>query len=161
MKNKRGCEIIRVVMFPRHTNSNVVNGKAQVFGAEVMALMDIAAGAAARTLCRSNVVTITFEKIIFKQPVFVGDLVECHAQVTAIGKSSLTIKIVVHVIRENKRIRVTEGESVFVAIDAEGKSIPVIGWNGKRPRKIVPRKSCQPKDLKAPAAKPPNAPTKA
>jgi acyl-CoA thioesterase YciA len=147
MKRKRGCEVIRVVMFPRHTNSNTVNGKAQVFGAEVMALMDIAAGAAARTICKHKVVTISFEKIIFKKPVFVGDLVECHAEVTAIGNSSMTIKLVVHVIREDQRIQVTEGECVFVAIDDAGKPIPVIGWDGKRPRKPRTRK-CVDKQLK-------------
>ncbi len=44
MKQKRGCEVIRVVMYPCDANSNVVNGKMQIFGGKVMCFMDQAAG---------------------------------------------------------------------------------------------------------------------
>jgi acyl-CoA thioesterase YciA len=141
---KKGVETIRVVMFPRHTNSNIVNGKMQVFGAEVMALMDVAAGAAARSICREKVVTISFKEIIFKKPVFVGDLVECCAEVVKIGTSSMTIKIDVDVIRDNETIHVTDAECTFVAIDDNGKPIPVIGWDGKKPRQPRARKNQPP-----------------
>jgi len=142
MKRKRGCEIIRVVMHPRHANSNTVNGKMQVFGGEVMCQMDIAAGEAARSICAGRLVTVCFEKIVFKKPVFVGDLLECKAQVTDIGKSSITIKLNVHVIRNDERIHVTDGQAVFVCVDEAGKPTPVIGWDGKRPRKPRAKTGC-------------------
>lgn len=142
MKQKRGCEVIRVVMYPCDANSNVVNGKMQIFGGKVMSYMDQAAGEAARSICRNPVVTKCFKTIEFSKPVFVGDLLECHAQVTKIGNTSITVQIIVHVIRQNQRLLVTDGEAIFVSVDENLSPIPVIGWDFKRPVIRRKGKSC-------------------
>lgn len=134
MKRKAGCEVIQVEMHPQHANSNIVNGKMQVFGGVVMSFMDTAAAAAVRTVCRSRVVTKLFKEIVFQKPVFVGDLLVCRGTVVAVGKSSITVRINVSVVREGKEMHVTDGEAIFVAVDEDMKPIPVIGWDFKRPR---------------------------
>ena len=146
MKQKRGCEVIRVVMYPCDANSNVVNGKMQIFGGKVMCYMDQAAGEAARSICRNPVVTVCFKTIEFRKPVFVGDLLECHAQVTKVGNTSITVQVVVHVIRKNQRLHVTDGEAIFVSVDENLSPIPVIGWDFKRPVIRGNAKPCEPND---------------
>jgi acyl-CoA hydrolase len=46
----------------------------------------------------------------------------------------MTVKITVEVIRHGESIKVTEGEAIFVSVDENVRPIPVIGWNGKKPR---------------------------
>lgn len=135
MKRRRsGCSVIRVEMHPQHANGNVVNGKMQVFGGVVMSFMDTAGASAARDICANRVVTKKFKEIVFEKPVFVGDLLECYGEVTAIGNTSITVKITVEVVRRGENMIVTEGEAIFVSVDENVKPIPVIGWNGKKPR---------------------------
>lgn len=133
-KKRSGCSVIRVEMHPQHANCNIVNGQMQVFGGVVMSFMDIAGASAARDICKNRVVTKKFQEIVFEKPVFVGDLLECYGEVTAIGTTSITVKIVVEVVRKGENIKVTQGEAIFVSVDENVKPIPVIGWNGRKPR---------------------------
>jgi acyl-CoA thioesterase YciA len=128
---KRHLPAVRVSMFPKDTNATGKN----IFGGVILSHMDTAGGIAARRVCASNVVTITFEKVVFKQPVHIGDILTCWAEVTEIGRSSMHVSILVEVERKGVTIHVTEGSAVFVAVDEEGNSIPIVGWNGKRPRR--------------------------
>ncbi len=90
--------------------------------------------------------TVCFKTIEFRKPVFVGDLLECHAQVTKVGTTSITVQVVVHVIRKNQRLHVTDGEAIFVSVDENLSPIPVIGWDFKRPVIRGNAKPCEPND---------------
>ena len=64
----------------------------------------------------------------FHQPVYVGDLVSCYAEVAKTGRTSLTI--FVEVFAERRRgseecIKVTEATLTYVAIDESGRPRPV------------------------------------
>ena len=70
---------------------------------------------------------------MFKQPVFIGDLVSFYTEITKIGRTSITIDVAVYAQRGpregNKEIciKVTEAVLTYVAVDEE-----------RRPR-IVPQ----------------------
>lgn len=80
------------VMLPHQAN---VAGN--VHGGEIMKLMDNAAYVVAHRHARSNVVTARVDELTFHQPIYVGNLVTCHAHLTFVGKSSMEVFVVVEV----------------------------------------------------------------
>jgi acyl-CoA thioesterase YciA len=63
----------------------------------------------------------------FHRPVFVGDEVSCYAEITKIGRTSITVKVESWARRgrSEERIEVTEGIFTYVAVDAERQPCPV------------------------------------
>lgn len=114
------CPAIRVVMFPRDTNP-----AGNIFGGVILSYIDIAAGVAARTVTRHNTVTVCMKEVVFKEPVKVGDILTFWADVVKVGRTSITIRVKVDATRGNRVIAVTEGETVFVAVDKFDRPIPV------------------------------------
>lgn len=135
MSNKNRCPTIRVEMFPKDANAGRdANGDyVTIFGGVILSHMDTAGAALCREICRNRVVTVSFEKVVFKRPVLVGDMLTCWAEITHIGTTSITTKIYVEVTRQGEVIQVTEGEATYVSVDADGNKTPVVGWDGKRP----------------------------
>jgi acyl-CoA thioesterase YciA len=68
-------------------------------------------------------------EVIFHQPVFVGDLVSFYAETIKIGTTSITIRVIVETERHGgtsrDRVRVTEAEVVYVAVDEHRKKTPI------------------------------------
>ena len=65
-------------------------------------------------------VTVAMREVIFHKPVFVGDLVSFYAETLRVGTTSITVRIVVEaerLVNAAERIRVTEAEVVYVAVD--------------------------------------------
>ena len=64
---------------------------------------------------------------VVSQPVRVGDTVACYARVEKIGRTSMTIPVEAWVrrYRSGELVRVTRAVFTYVAVDAEGKPIPV------------------------------------
>lgn len=83
---------ISMVMLPHQAN---VAGN--VHGGEIMKLMDNAAYVVAHRHARSNVVTARVDELTFHQPIYVGNLVNCHAHLSFVGKSSMEVSVVVEV----------------------------------------------------------------
>ena len=71
------------------------NPAGNVHGGEIMKMMDSAAGVAAQKYARTNVVTARVDELRFRQPVFVGNLVTCTAQVIYTGNSSMEVFVTV------------------------------------------------------------------
>lgn len=98
-----------------------------VHGGEIVKLMDSCAGAAAQRHTRSRVVTARIDELSFVAPVYVGDLVTAKASVNDVGTKSLEVGVRVEA--ENtltgKVVHVASAYLVFVAIDGDGKPIPV------------------------------------
>lgn len=67
------------------------NPAGNVHGGEIMKMMDTAAGAAAQKHSGGNVVTARVEELLFREPVLVGELVTCSAQVIYAGFSSMEV----------------------------------------------------------------------
>ena len=100
------------------------NPSGDIFGGWIMAQVDMAGGIIATQAMNSRVVTIAVTEFLFKQPVFVGDIISCYGKVTKTGKTSITIFIEVCAQREGideECIKVTEATLVYVAVDEHGK----------------------------------------
>jgi acyl-CoA thioesterase YciA len=107
-------------MFPRDTNP-----AGNIFGGVILSYIDIAAGVASRTVTKHNTVTVCMKEVVFKEPVKVGDTLTFWADVVKVGRTSITIRVKVDATRGNRVIPVTEGETVFVAVDKFDRPIPV------------------------------------
>ncbi len=113
---------VRMLAMPADTNPS-----GDIFGGWLMSQMDIAGGIAAAARAKGRAVTVAVEGMEFHQPVYVGDLVSCYADVVATGTTSITVKIETLARRRagGDTRKVTEGTFVFVAIDADGRPRPV------------------------------------
>ncbi len=113
---------VRMLAMPADTNPS-----GDIFGGWLMSQMDIAGGIAAAARAKGRAVTVAVEGMEFHQPVYVGDLVSCYADVVATGTTSITVKVETLARRRagGDTVKVTEGTFVFVALDADGRPRPV------------------------------------
>lgn len=100
-----------------------MNPKGDMFGGWIMALMDAAASMTATHYAKARVVTVAVSNITFLRPVAVGDAVCCYTDVVRVGKTSITLHVEVWVLRQGQgdRVRVTDAEFTFVAVDDNGQ----------------------------------------
>ena len=103
-----------------------VNGN--MFGGEVMSLIDLSAATYASEVCRyPKMVTVKITETLFKKPIKVGHLIKLYAAVKEIGNTSITIEMEVraHNVRTGKQEVVCETNITFVKIDEDGSPIPI------------------------------------
>ena len=114
--------VIQTIAMPKDTNPN-----GDIFGGWLMSQMDLGSSILAAKTAKCRVVTVSMEGMSFLQPVRVGDTVACYARVERIGRSSMTIPVEawVHRDRTGEPLRVTRAVFTYVAVDSEGKPIPV------------------------------------
>jgi acyl-CoA thioesterase YciA len=120
--NPKGELVIQTIAMPKDTNPN-----GDVFGGWLMSQMDLGSGILAAKVAKARVVTVAMEGMSFLEPVRVGDTVACYAWVEKIGRTSMKIPVEAwaHRYMTGEQIRVTRGVFTYVAVDAEGKPIPV------------------------------------
>jgi acyl-CoA thioesterase YciA len=114
---------LRVTLLPRDTNKH-----GSIFGGIILSHIDLAAAIEARkTTGAKNIVTVAMDKVVFHKPVFVGDVVSFYTKTRKVGRTSVTTEVVVEATRADnqKTVRVTEAEVVFVAVDEDWGSVPV------------------------------------
>ena len=129
---------IKVIMMPRDTNP-----AGTIFGGVLLSYIDQAAAIGARWALAQRgvaqaplIVTVAMDKIEFKEPVLVGDVVSFFASCQRVGRTSITIHIAVEAERGGETIAVTHADVVYVAVakQADGKLTPVaIGAAGASP----------------------------
>lgn len=114
----RGQLASRILAMPGDTNP-----KGDIFGGWIMSLMDMAGKMSATTVAGGRVVTVAVDRIVFRQPVNVGDVVCCYTDLVRTGRSSITLSIEVWAIRQGQgaRVMVTDAVFTFVAIDDDGR----------------------------------------
>lgn len=109
-------------VFPHHANPF-----GTLFGGRVLELMDVNASIACSRFCRMPAVTASTEAIDFRNPIFVGEIVEVRSRVAWAGRSSMIVRCEVH--GENplsgERRLCTIGHLNFVAIDKDFKPTAV------------------------------------
>lgn len=117
-KKPTGHLAIQTIAMPADTN---VNG--DIFGGWLVSQMDLAAGIVAKQRAKSRAVTVSIDSMVFHHPVQVGDIVCCFTELLKIGRTSMTIKVTVWIVRFEKEDyhRVTEGVFTYVAIDENGR----------------------------------------
>lgn len=114
---------IRTLMMPRDTNP-----LGSIFGGHIMSLIDLAASHHARTVAAHRYVTKVMREIEFIAPVFVGDIVSFYCETSKVGRTSVTIRVDVEVLRGldcADTIHVTTAEVVMVAIDENRNPVPL------------------------------------
>lgn len=110
--------VIKIIAMPKDANAD-----GDIFGGWILSMMDMAGGVAARKIAGRRVVTVAMDKVVFHKPVYIGDCVECVAELVKVGNTSLTIRIETFVERKltDTEEKVTEGVFVFVALGDDGK----------------------------------------
>ena len=101
---------IRVVLMPKDTNAH-----GTIFGGVILSYIDIAAAIEVRKHTLKKIVTKAMHEVVFVAPVHVGDLVSFYTELVRIGRTSITIKVVVEADRvrhPGERVIVTEAEVV-------------------------------------------------
>ena len=114
---------LRVTLMPRDTNR-----LGTVFGGVILSHIDLAAAIEARYSGGNyNFVTVAMDRVVFLEPVFVGDVVSFHTETLRIGRTSITVRVTVEADRleDLSHVKVTEAEVVFVAVDEHRRPIPI------------------------------------
>ena len=103
------------------------NPSGNVHGGEIMRLIDECGGAAAGRHARKRVVTARVDELSFVAPVFVGNLVTARASVNDVGSKSMEVGVRVDAedMLTGKVVHVSSAYLVFVAIDENGKTVPI------------------------------------
>ena len=113
---------IAQLMHPEHANS-----QGNVHGGWIMKLVDEAGSLACMRHAGQRVVTVAIDKMVFRQPIRIGDLIILDAEVTYTGRSSMEVEV--QVVAENpisgQRTHTNTAYMVYVALDATGRPTPV------------------------------------
>jgi acyl-CoA thioesterase YciA len=118
--------VLRIIPMPADTNAH-----GTIFGGWVMAQVDLAGSVPAYARAQGPVVTLAVNSFVFKEPVFVGDLVSFYGRVVKVGRTSITVDVEVFAQRGRdgrlNAVKVTEAQLTYVAIDRDRRPRPVPG----------------------------------
>jgi acyl-CoA thioesterase YciA len=109
---------IQVVMMPRDTNPH-----GTIFGGVLLSYIDQAGALGARhEIVQAGgalpmLVTVAINRVEFKKPVLVGDVVRFKTRLVRMGRTSITVHVEVEAERGRDLLQVTEAEIVFVGVD--------------------------------------------
>ena len=120
-----GMPTLRVMPMPSDAN---IHG--DVFGGWIMAQVDIAGALPAVRRANGRVGTVAVNSFVFKQPVFVGDLLTFYAKIVKTGRTSITVNVEVYAERNRLQadtVKVTEATLTYVATGED-----------RRPRELPP-----------------------
>ena len=114
---------LRVTLLPRDTNA-----AGTIFGGVILSHIDLAGAVAAHHSFSRQFVTKAIHEVVFIAPVYVGDVVSLYAEPVKEGHTSLTVRVEVEAERwgrPEEHAKVTEAEVVYVAVDGDGRPIPI------------------------------------
>lgn len=114
---------LRVLAMPRDTNP-----AGDIFGGWIMAQVDMAGAVVASERAGSRVVTVAVTDFLFKEPVYVGDLISCYGKIVKIGRTSITVQVEVCAQRsrvEKECVKVTEATVVYVAVSEKRQPMEI------------------------------------
>ncbi|MCP5024431.1 MAG: acyl-CoA thioesterase [bacterium] len=104
------------------------NAVGTIFGGTILAEIDLAAATEAHKAHAGMVVTVSMDKIDFKAPVYVGDLVSFFTRTSRVGRTSITVHVSVWAQRRfggGHHAYVTEAQVTMVAVDKNFHPIEV------------------------------------
>ena len=110
---------LRVIPMPADANHT-----GDIFGGWIMAQVDLAGAVPAMRLAQGRVATVAVNSFVFKQPVFIGDIVSLYAEVVRVGRTSITVSVEVyaqHRAMADGGVKVTEAMLTYVAVDENRK----------------------------------------
>jgi len=103
------------------------NTQGNVHGGVIMKMVDEAGALVSMRHARTHVVTVAVDSMSFVEPIFVGSIVLCNAELTYVGRTSMEVRV--EVITENPLLG-TSGVTniaylVYVALETNGLPTPV------------------------------------
>ena len=104
-----------------------------VFGSWIMAQVDTVGAVPAMRRANGRVATVAVQAFVFKNPVYIGDLLSFYAEVVREGRTSITFDVEVYAERNSlqaETVRVTEATLTYVATGPD-----------RKPRELPPLKS--------------------
>ena len=115
---------LRVAAMPSDANYT-----GDIFGGWLMGQVDIAGSIPAVHRARGRVATIAVNSFVFKQPIFVGDIVSFYTRIVKVGTTSVTVDVEVFVQRDPENptcVKVTEATLTYVAVgeDRRPRALP-------------------------------------
>ncbi len=115
--------VMSELMMPQHAN---IMGN--VFGGVVLALVDRVAAVAAIRHSRRPCVTVSVDKVDFKEPIHVGELLTAHARVNFAGRTSMEVgvKIIAENVLTGERRHTNSCYVTYVALDDQGRPTEVL-----------------------------------
>lgn len=113
----------KVIPMPCDTNFN-----GDVFGGWVISQMDLAGVSLCSKLSYGRYVTISIDKMVFKKPIKVGNIVEIMGKINTIGNTSVLIDIYVETtnMSTGEKQKVTKGIFKYVKIDENQKPTKIL-----------------------------------
>ena len=112
--------VLRVVPMPADANFH-----GDIFGGWIMSHVDIAGAIPASRRARGRIATVAVNSFVFKEPVMIGDVVSFFAQITRVGRTSITVGVEVYAQRNpgmEITVKVTEASLTYVAVGADRRS---------------------------------------
>jgi acyl-CoA hydrolase len=118
---------------------STVNFGGKVHGGTVMKWIDEAGYACATRWAKRYCVTVSVGSIRFQRPIMIGDLVEVEARLAYTGRTSMNISVEVRAgdMKIGQMEKITECVVVFVAVDLDGKALPVGMWQPETPGDVA------------------------
>ena len=112
----------KVIPMPCDTNFN-----GDIFGGWLLSQMDLAGVSLCNNISYGRYVTLTIDRMVFRKPVKVGDIVEIKGKINKVGNTSIEVDLIVQAttMETGKKKLVTEGTIKYVKINNLGKPIPV------------------------------------
>ena len=114
---------IRVVAMPSDASYT-----GDIFGGWLMGQVDIAGSIPALHRAKGRVATVAVNSFVFKQPIFIGDVVSFYTRIVKVGTTSITVDVEVYAQRDPAKpfcVKVTEAVLTYVAVDENRKPRPV------------------------------------
>ncbi len=110
------------IMMPQHANN-----LGHVFGGVILSMMDRTAAVAAIRHARNACVTVSIDRVDFREPIHLGDLVIMRASVNFVGRTSIEVGVRVEAedLITGARRHTNSCYMTFVAVDRNGRPIPV------------------------------------
>jgi acyl-CoA thioesterase YciA len=115
---------IRVAAMPSDANYS-----GDMFGGWIMGQVDIAGSIPALHRAKGRVVTVAVNSFVFKEPIFMGDIVSFYATILKVGRTSITVDVEVYAQRDPAKpicVKVTEATLTYVAVgeDRKPRAVP-------------------------------------
>ncbi|MEO5910341.1 MAG: acyl-CoA thioesterase [Pelobium sp.] len=118
---------------------NDTNTLNNLMGGRLLHWMDIAAAISAQKHCNRIVVTASVDNVSFQHPIKLGDVVTIKAKVARAFTTSVEVRLDVWAenIPSGHRVKSNEAYYTFVALDENGKTVPVPGLTPETEEEIA------------------------
>jgi acyl-CoA thioesterase YciA len=114
---------LRVAAMPSDANYT-----GDIFGGWLMGQVDVAGSIPALHRAKGRVATVAVNSFVFKQPIFVGDVVSFYTRIVKVGTTSITVDVEVYVQRDPAKplcVKVTEATLTYVAVGDDRRPRPI------------------------------------